>query len=207
MPEIFVVFNGDLDDPIVLGSVGWYYGLDGKPGAHFDFVTIALHEIGHALGFSATLDAADGTLLGGSPGIYERLAERPGVGSLVGMLSAERRAAIVSGNVLWHGAAAIEAYGTAPPLFAPEPFLAGSSLGHWDLEQLGEELMAPQYGGAIHDTGLLLPALLDMGWEAAAATPTPRAPMATATATPSERPTPIPQAAALSVISHEHDPP
>jgi YVTN family beta-propeller protein len=198
VPEIFAVFNADLDDPVVLGSVGWYYGLDANPGPHFDFVTIALHEIGHGLGFFATLDAADGSLLGASPGIYERVAERPGMGSLGGMRSAERLAAIVSGQLLWRGAAAIEAFGTAPPVFAPDPFLSGSSLGHWDLEQLAAELMAPQYGGPNHDPGLLLPALIDMGWVAAVATATPRAPLATGTPTPSERPTPVPPPPALA---------
>ena len=61
-PEIVTTFNSDVDGPSVLGSLHWYYGLDAAPGADFDFVTIALHELGHGLGFSGGIDPTSGRL-------------------------------------------------------------------------------------------------------------------------------------------------
>ena len=49
--EIAITFNADVDGP-VLGATSWYYGLDAQPGPDVDFVTIALHELGHGLGLS-----------------------------------------------------------------------------------------------------------------------------------------------------------
>ena len=49
--HMYAQFNSDIDQNAV-GAGRWYYGLDGSPpGADEDFVTIALHELGHAFGF------------------------------------------------------------------------------------------------------------------------------------------------------------
>jgi YVTN family beta-propeller protein len=186
--EISIMFNADVDGPEVLGSIGWYYGTDAQPGTDIDFATIALHELGHGLNFFELVDSASGAWRSASnqPGIFDRMLFRPQVGLFAGMRDAERLAAIISPPLLWVGNDVGTFNGTAPALFTPDPAEPGSSVGHWDPTSAPGELMAPFYGGAVHDAGLLLPALADMGWQLAIPSPTPRAPTIapTATATP-----------------------
>jgi hypothetical protein len=188
LAEIDVVFNADVDGPVSLGSVSWYYGTDAAPGVDIDFVTIALHEIGHGLGFSNQIAASLGRYAFDVAGVFDLQTVRPRVGRLPELLPAERRVAWVSGQLLWDGPHVLAAHGGLAPLFAPDPFLNGSSVSHWDTSL--PELMAPFYRGANHDPGLLLPALIDMGWQPAAGAPAP--PTAPPTSTPTPRPTPTP---------------
>jgi len=186
--EIDVTFNGDVDGATVLGSVGFYYGTDGLPGTDIDFVTIALHELGHGLGFFDTV-APSGALTFVDPGIYDRFLRRPGIGSVATMRRAERLAAMTSGALLWNGPQTIAFSGSAPSIYAPGGFQSGSSLSHWDVSSLPDELLEPFYTGASRDPGLLLPALVDLGWPLAVPSFTPRAARATRTATPTARAT------------------
>lgn len=58
-------FNSDLDNN-ALGAGRWYYGLDGNPpGSDVDFVTVTLHELGHAFGFGPLVNFSTGAW--GSP--------------------------------------------------------------------------------------------------------------------------------------------
>jgi len=194
--EIAITFNADVDGP-VLGATSWYYGLDAQPGPDVDFVTIALHELGHGLGFFDLVDpATGGPLLAENRdifGVFERFLLRPGVDRFLGMRDAERLAAITSGQLVWDGRHVLEALRGPAAVYAPAPYLGGSSLSHWDVTAQPDELMEPFYTAAIHDPGLLLPALLDLGWQPSGPTPTPRStapiavtptPLPTATATP-----------------------
>jgi YVTN family beta-propeller protein len=201
--EITIRFNEDVDGPEVLGSVSWYYGLDARAGADIDLVTIALHEIGHGLGFFETVEPARGGWRSGDdPAIFDRMLFRPGVGGFAEMLAAERLAAIVAtGRLLW-GGAFVTAAADRAPVFAPDPFVPGSSIAHWDPDLSPGELMEPSYAGAQHDPGLLLPALVDMGWNLAAASFTPRPPAGTPTpsATPSPRLSATPADGSLPLV-------
>jgi YVTN family beta-propeller protein len=190
--EIRILFNADIDRDDVLGSVHWYYGLDAQSGADFDFVTVALHELGHGLGFIQGVDVGTGEwLAGNSPSVLDTLLVRDGVGDFASLSAAERRAAVLSsGGLRWSGAGVVAFNGDTLPVFAPDPFIPGSSVGHWDPDRAPGELMGPSYAGPQHDPGALVPALVDLGWRLAVASPTPRAPPATPTATPSLRPTP-----------------
>ncbi len=194
VPEISIAFNADVDGPEILGSVGWYYGFDAQPGSDIDFVTIALHELGHGLNF---FEAVDGTSGGwradDDPGIFDRMLFRPGVGSFADMRAAERLAAIISGQLLWIGLAVVAFNGSAPAVYAPDPYQPGASIGHWDTSFSPDEVIEPFYTTAVHDLGLLLPAMVDMGWELAVETPTPRASPATPTPTEPPRPTQTPE--------------
>ncbi len=194
LAEIQISFNADVDEPDVLGSVRWYYGGDARPGADIDFVTIALHEIGHGLGFFDTIDGASGTFaLDGDPSALERLLLRPEIGALATLRPAERRAAVrAPGDLWWNGPAVVAFHGSPRGVYAPEVFQDGSSVAHFDADAPAE-LMAPFYAGATHDFGALLPALADIGWQLAGPTPTPRGPPATPTATRPARPSPTPR--------------
>ena len=192
LAEIAATFNADVDGPSALGSVQWYYGLDGQAGGDIDFLTIALHEIGHGLGFLDTVDATAGTFQLDDPSILERMLARPEIGALSALLPAERLAAIVApGDLWWSGPAVVAFNGSPLPVYTPDPFQPGSSIAHWNTNPPGE-LMAPFYSGPNHDFGALLPALVDMGWTLAGAAPTPRSPPATPTDTRRPRLTPTP---------------
>ena len=192
LAEIATTFNADVDGPSALGSVQWYYGLDGQAGGDIDFLTIALHEIGHGLGFLDTVDATAGTFQLDDPSILERMLARPEIGALSALLPAERLAAIVApGDLWWSGPAVVAFNGSPLPVYTPDPFQPGSSIAHWNTNPPGE-LMAPFYSGPNHDFGALLPALVDMGWTLAGAAPTPRSPPATPTDTRRPRLTPTP---------------
>lgn len=190
-PEIEISFNADVDGPEVLGSVDWYYGLDAQPGADIDFVTIALHEIGHGLGFLDTIDPTTGDFrLDDDPSILERMLVRPEIATLSDMLPPERLAAIIApSDLLWSGPSVTAFNGSPLPVYSPEPFQQGSSIAHWDTGLPVPELIQPSYSEAIHDFGALLPALVDIGWALAGDPPTPRAPLATPTPTRRPRPT------------------
>lgn len=198
LSEITIRFNAAVDNAAVLGSVDWYYGLDARPGTDIDLVSIALHELGHGLGFSQVIDPATGGFVQNTPSAFDLHVVRPGVGVLDSMRGSERRAAIISDQLFWGGPHVFAAAGGPAPLFAPNPFQSGSSVAHWDASLA--ELMAPFFVAAIHEPGLLLPALVDMGWELAAGrTPLPSAPpTATPTTTASPTATPSPTVAARS---------
>lgn len=196
-PEVSIVFNADVDESDVLGSIDWYYGTDAFPGYDVDFVTVALHEIGHGLGFISFVDGPSGELMTGSgePSIFERSLIRPGVGRYAELLPAERAAAVIEPDLLWDGPHVQTVFGMSAAVFTPPEFSPGSSVGHWDPAAVPGELMAPNNQGANHDFGLLLPALLDMGWKRLSATPTPwprqATPTATATPTSTRAATPV----------------
>lgn len=194
--EITIFFNADIDNPDVLGSVSWYYGTDAAPGFDIDMVTVALHEIGHGLGFFSlvALDSDQWQSPSNEPAIFDRMLFRPQVGPLDEMRPGERRAAVVSPFLTWVGPAVVAFNGIAPSVFTPDPPISGSSVAHWDPESAPGELMVPSPQGAIHDLGLLLPALVDMGWEIAIPSPTPRYPSATPTPTATATRPPFPAA-------------
>jgi hypothetical protein len=56
-PDALIVFNLDLDNPTVLGDVGWYYGTDQQAGDDVDFVSVVMHKIGHGLNFSSLINS------------------------------------------------------------------------------------------------------------------------------------------------------
>jgi YVTN family beta-propeller protein len=193
MPEIHTTFNSSVDGPSVLGSISFYYGIDAEAGSDIDFETIALHELGHGLGFFDAIDLGSGMLLLDAPTIFDTYLVWPVFGTLINLQAAERRQAIQSGDLVWAGPFTVQAYGSAAPLFAPKPPQPGSSVSHWDSRLVGQ-LMAPSYSAPVHDPGLLLPALRDLGWNQVGGQPisTPIEATATPTATRTMSPTPMP---------------
>ncbi len=95
---------------------------------------------------------------------------------------------------MWDAPYVFGLVGGTVPVYTPDPFQAGSSVSHWDTSLFPDQLMEPFYTGPNHDPGLLLPALVDMGWRLAGTALIPAAPTAEAepTATPTRRPTAVP---------------
>jgi hypothetical protein len=174
--EINITFNSDVDNGTVLGSANWYYGTNGLPGSHIDLVTVALHEIGHGLGFAGYLKQ-DGSYAGGNVSIFDHFLNTAGTGGIKLTTMAPpqtadpaRAAEAQSGDLYWDGVNASAANGGArPELYAPGTFNGGSSLYHLDELTLGGELFSPIYNGADHAfSAVELGMFRDMGWTLAA---------------------------------------
>ncbi len=71
-PDITAAFNSAIDEGCIPG-VKWYYGFDAQAGTDEDFISTALHEIGHGLGFVSFVDESGG-FVGGIPDIYSHFA-------------------------------------------------------------------------------------------------------------------------------------
>lgn len=175
-----VLFPDENYDLIVnLGNgIPWYFGLDGNtPSGLYDFVTVALHEAGHGLGFTTARGYSGGTgtlRSNGTPSIFgvyiedgdgTRLLEFPDP-------STELGSAFTGGDLFMGGEFAIAALGgERPELYAPSNWQGGSSLAHWDEASFPagdvNSLMTPQVGSAESnfDIGDITRGLFkDMGW-------------------------------------------
>jgi hypothetical protein len=174
-PEIDVVFNVAVDNGTVLGSTNWYYGTDASPMGHIDMVSVALHEIGHGIGFTGFLGAS-GTYptFMGIPliSIYDHFMNTDATGGakLTSLSDAGRMAEVTGNDLWWDGALGTAGNGgTRPKLHAPGTFAGGSSLYHLDEATLGAQLLSPIYSGADHTYSDMERGMLaDMGWTMAA---------------------------------------
>tara|TARA_R110000868_G_scaffold121034_3_gene321204 strand:+ start:105584 stop:112594 length:7011 start_codon:yes stop_codon:yes gene_type:complete len=175
-----VLFPDEEFDLVVnLGNgIPWYFGTDGNtPSGLFDFVTVALHEAAHGLGFttSRSYSAGVGSLKpSGFPSIFSlfyvdgngnRLLDFPDPSTEIGD-------AFTGGDLFVDGTFATAALaGTLPEIYAPSTFQGGSSLAHWDEVAFPagdpNSLMTPQVGSAESnfDVGAITRGhFKDMGW-------------------------------------------
>lgn len=159
---------------------GWYYGLDGNPGAsELDFVTVVLHEITHGLGFAGSMQVSNGIGSWGygtppRPEMYDRFAENGAGQSLIAAFanpSYELGSQLTGGNIYFNGPYTRAANGgSRAKLFAPSYWMPGSSYVHLDDVTYNGTLNALMthsldYGEAIHDPGAITRGILqDVGW-------------------------------------------
>lgn len=177
-PDLQIDFNSDVKN--------WYFGTDGlTPIGQYDFLTVALQQIAHGLGFvgSATVNAAGTGSFGVTakngqtyPVIFDTLVGS-GMGSLTDGItfvspSTQLGTQLQAHKVFLSGTATKNAYGGVDPLlFAPLPWNEGASYVHLDefTYPPGDvnALMTPFLGRAepIHNPGpIVLGLLSDIGW-------------------------------------------
>ena len=98
-----------------------------------DFLSVGLHELGHALGFAALTNADGSPGITGTRSTFATFLSGPGGaisdedGVFVGVVSD-----LTSDALFFTGANAVAAFGGNVPIFAPNPFDPGSSLSHID---------------------------------------------------------------------------
>jgi cysteine-rich repeat protein len=156
-------------------NLDFYLGFDGNPpsATSIDLVAVALHELGHGLGFAAAFNASTGAEAAGLDDVFELGLERHGVGPLAPMTNAGRAAAAIDdGNLHFTGPLVTGALGALSAgvsgghvqMYAPTTLRPGSSVSHFDVDVFPNELMEPSYTGPNHEPGLALPLLCDIWW-------------------------------------------
>ncbi len=170
-------FNSDIDDNTACSFPKiWYYGLDRNPPAGtIDFVSVALHELAHGLGFQTFVDLGTGAKLNNLDDIFMLWLEDKFTGVLYSnMTNAERVAANTNtGNLVWNGLEVASqslsltsgrtVFGKVE-MYTPAVLDIGSSVTHFSNSLSPDELMEPSITGAIHDLRLTLALMEDIGW-------------------------------------------
>lgn len=195
--DIFIQFNTDIDGNTALGNRKFHYGYDAPPGNGVDFVSTAMHEITHGLGFLSLYQVNEqgntpvGSKLHGYDDVFsDALAAVEGNDAvpLNSLSPAEVRTVLTSGlNLRWAGPDAVlsqlnpwrdRAYpANLPAMYAPLGGISpGSTLSHIsDLMPL--TLMQPTNAGALRTLGLAAPMLAAVGWTNTATTSIPAVPL------------------------------
>ena len=133
-------------------SILWYTGIDGKPSKQsYDLTSVALHEIGHGMGFlsNAEYDRFFGTGYMFQPTPYDAFVQLPDGRTFLDFCSRSLDLGkAMTSNLVWSGNQGIAANGGAKPkLFTPTPYLDGSSITHLDEDSFAQSstdaLMTP----------------------------------------------------------------
>lgn len=169
--DIVATFNSRRDD--------WYFGTDGNcPDNKFDLVTVALHEIGHGLGFSGTFRVNNSNgffgLNDSKPKIYDIYLKNGVNQHLIDFEndSFELGTQITSNSITFSSPIAklLSSTTANPRVYAPNPYDPGSSISHLDedtYENTPNSLMTPfaELGKVVHDCGPLVRGMFyEMGW-------------------------------------------
>ncbi len=192
-PVITVNFNPLIDTDAGLGTRRWYYGTEVTAGGlNPDFVSTAMHEMTHGLGFLSTLWVSDNTTLscpqgavshtqgslfcGRSDAYTNQLVLRNGDDSLTPLKDmgsdAQREGALTSvTHLLWDSVNVMESvFNTLGPqslglarLYAPDELNPGSSVSHLSSDYT--TLMEPFQEANLRELGLADPMLWDIGWD------------------------------------------
>ena len=166
--DIQALFNINLGQPGCLTGVPFYYGFDGNEGpSAVDLVATALHEFGHGLGFTQTVNISPtvgnppqpnptfGVLPAGLPDVYNRNLFDTTIGKTwPEMTTDERRQSIPNGRkVVWVGPRVTTAVPQTlsfglPLLFVSSPF---SIAGTFDVgpAAFGPPLAAPGVSASV----------------------------------------------------------
>lgn len=105
LPDIDAFFNSEVDLPTCLGTRDWYYGLDADSGDDVDLVVVLLHELGHGLGMSGSMNTSTGRFSQNMPNIFELHTLDLTTGLRFDQMTDEQRraAAINSNQTVWVG--------------------------------------------------------------------------------------------------------
>lgn len=193
--DINVTFNSTFDEPDCQNGINWYYGLDGNvPPKHVSFLTTAIHEMIHGLGFQSFV-ILDKDSRFGSVGQFlksesgERLPDiysfhiqdlsYPGIRYWPELSASERVQSMThTGELVWAargssntpnavGGLSDGARSGQVLLYAPNPVQRGSSISHFSERVRPVQLMAPFNNAArVRDgLGLATCILADIGWD------------------------------------------
>lgn len=173
-PDINARFNANLDYGCLEG-LAWYYGRHAmaSPPGTFALYNTAVHEFGHGFGFTTMLNVETGSVANGYVDHYLGLVKAQNGTSLAQLSTDQRRHAVTSDALTWHGGQAMQQAVSETGLaeirmHAPAELRRGSTLSHFSARlnsanNAPDETMTPSY---IQNSSLWLSvaALGDMGW-------------------------------------------
>jgi hypothetical protein len=174
--DINARFNSAVDGDDILGTVHWYYGLDGNRGYDIDLFTTVLHELAHGLGFQTLVDLESGEKALGKDDCFMVHLEDHSLGQTWPEMNNSQRAASATDtdDLHWVGGIVSPLYylysdgigaGNHFEMYAPDPLQLGSSVAHWDKDLTPDELMEPSYTGFKDNPGLTVELMQDLGWQ------------------------------------------
>lgn len=128
--DIETRFNSRLGLPDCLPGSPFYLGLDNNHGSMTDFVTVALHELAHGLGFETFTDLETGKFFDG-PAIWDHFLFDNSTGKFwINMTDAERVASARNPRkVVWTGANVSNAVPSVLSLGTPRLIVSGPATG------------------------------------------------------------------------------
>lgn len=173
------------------------YGFDREGSTGASFVSVAMHEISHGLGFAGLIDrgTGDGELgakLTPFDDIYGSLAVIRGSSEPIPFLRAtieQRQAALTQGDQLRFSGARASVSSenffngfafpdNLPRLHTPQTVAGGSTYSHLSIEHFNQLMLAAISATAPRTLGLAGPMLEDLGWDRDAVVAAPEFPVA-----------------------------
>jgi cysteine-rich repeat protein len=129
----------------------WSTDTAGPSPVEFDLYSVLLHEVTHALGFVSVVGPDGASALGNEQDLglftlFDAFLVRGSTEQPLYLAGGEIDASaedVTSGDVLFAGSRAEAAFDSFPPVFAPNPFLEGSSIGHWSFATGADGVMLP----------------------------------------------------------------
>ena len=130
----------------------WNTETSGPSPVEYDLYTVLLHEVTHALGFVSIVGPDGASALGnegelGLFSLFDAFLVRGSTEQPLFLDGGEINASaedVTSEDVLFAGSRSETAFGSFPPVFAPNPFLEGSSIGHWSFLTGDDAVMLPR---------------------------------------------------------------
>jgi hypothetical protein len=147
----------------------WNFGTGSPSGSQIDFRSVITHEIGHSVGFASTyLSSTDKWWTGGITAWDGNLMDSSGNRPSAGTSGTPGNFNQVDNPVYFTGPNAVAFNGGANvPIYAPDPYAAGSSLTHVNEGTFPGDLMSPSImlGEEVRQPTLLdLAIMKDIGW-------------------------------------------
>lgn len=176
--DMLTAFNSDVDNNCFPG-IRFYYGLDNQtPDGTINLFMIALHELGHGLGFATYTDKETGAYFAGEPDIWARfLFDSTQNRTWVEMDDAQRvQSGVNTNNVYWDGENVRQASGFLGSngrdpatgrvqMYTPSPIEGGSSVSHFNTAASPNLLMEPILTAGLPTTlDLTRQQMRDIGW-------------------------------------------
>ena len=149
--EIHAEFNSAIDSGCLGGGATFDYSLDGTAqSGRLSFVNVALHELGHGLGFVTLVDETTGANPMGKPDIFSFFIRDTSTGLLWHQMSDADRVASArnTGRVVWDGP---NVNATAPSVLEPGPVLLIDAPANIDGSY---EVARAEFGAELSENGL-----------------------------------------------------
>jgi hypothetical protein len=177
--DMLTAYNSNIDNNCLGSGATFYYGLDNQaPTGTFNLFMIALHELGHGLGFATYTDATNGEYFIGAPDIWARfLFDATQNRTWVEMDASQRaQSAVNTNNVYWDGENVRQASGFLGSngrdpatgrvqMYTPSPIQEGSSVSHFNTAASPDLLMEPILTAGLPTTlDLTRQQMRDIGW-------------------------------------------